>query len=138
MLPLLHGATQYASGRDSKIGFGGRITGEKRQDMVPEVDSFSFTAHFVYILQSETTSHFYIGHPDNITRRLARHNNPDYHGTKHTKRHKGPWGCMCTEQYSTCGEVQIREREIKSKKSGTYVEHLVGSRQRVEDKRIKS
>ncbi|MEW5746390.1 MAG: GIY-YIG nuclease family protein [Nitrospirota bacterium] len=41
--------------------------------------------YFVYIVKSASSSQFYIGHTDNLSRRLAQHNDPRYHGTKHTK-----------------------------------------------------
>ena len=32
----------------------------------------------------------YIGQTSDLNRRLAQHNDPDYRGTLHTKRHVGP------------------------------------------------
>ena len=86
-------------------------------------------AFIVYILRSETTSTYYVGHTDDLPRRIAQHNDPEYHGSKHTKRNKGPWVCVYTEQYDTRAEAIKREREIKAKKSRKYIEFLVHNRQ---------
>ncbi len=82
--------------------------------------------YFVYILKSETTSKYYIGHTDDLDRRLSEHNNPEYQGSKYTKRNQGPWRCVYTEEYSTRSEAMKREREIKAKKSRKYIEMLIG------------
>ncbi len=84
-------------------------------------------SYIVYILKSETTSQYYIGHTDNLDRRLSQHNNPDYHGTRHTKRNKGPWLCVYTEKYNTRSEAMKREKEIKAKKSRKYLEFLINN-----------
>ncbi len=84
-------------------------------------------SYIVYILKSETTSKYYIGHTDNMDRRLSQHNNPDYHGTRHTKRNKGPWSCVYTEEYNTRSEAMKREKEIKAKKSRKYIEFLINN-----------
>jgi putative endonuclease len=79
----------------------------------------------VYILRSESTASYYIGHTEDLARRIAQHNDFDYHGSKHTKRNKGPWVCIYTEQYETRAEAMKREKAIKSKKSRSYIESLI-------------
>ncbi|MEW6052869.1 MAG: GIY-YIG nuclease family protein [Nitrospirota bacterium] len=79
----------------------------------------------VYILKSESTSQYYIGHTDDLDRRISQHNNIDYHGSQHTKRNKGPWTCVYTETFLTRSEAMQREKEIKSKKSRRYIEYLL-------------
>ncbi len=91
--------------------------------------------YIVYILKSESTSRFYVGHTDNITRRLAQHNDPDYHGSKHTKRNRGPWACVYTEEYDTRSKAMKREKQIKATKSKKYIEFLIGSWQSPESVR---
>ncbi|MEW6067991.1 MAG: GIY-YIG nuclease family protein [Nitrospirota bacterium] len=85
--------------------------------------------YFVYILWSESTSRFYIGHTNNLVRRIAQHNNPDYHGSHHTKRNRGHWKCVYHEQFETRSEAMAREKEIKAKKSRAYIESLISTRQ---------
>ena len=81
--------------------------------------------YIVYILQSKSTSRYYIAHKDNLERRIDQHNNGAYHGSKHTKRNKGPWECVYTEAYTTRSEAMQREKEIKGKKSRGYIESLL-------------
>jgi len=82
-------------------------------------------AYFVYILQSESTSQHYIGHTDDLERRISQHNDADYHGSKYTKRNKGPWTCVYTEEFATRSEAMKREKEIKAKKSKKSIEYLL-------------
>jgi len=82
-------------------------------------------SYFVYILKSESTAQFYIGHTNDLNRRILQHNDIDYQGTKHTKRNKGPWICVYTETFSTRSEAMKREKELKAKKSRKYIEYLI-------------
>jgi putative endonuclease len=79
----------------------------------------------VYILRSESTANYYIGHTEDLARRISQHNDLDYHGSKYTKRSKGPWICVYTEQFSTRAEAMKREKMIKSKKSKKYIDLLI-------------
>jgi putative endonuclease len=91
-------------------------------------------SYFVYILQSESTSQYYIGHTDNLDRRVSQHNDPEYHGSKHTKRNKGLWVCVYKEEFISRADAMKREKELKMKKSRTYIENLI-SRQSPESVR---
>jgi putative endonuclease len=84
---------------------------------------------FVYILRSTTTGGYYVGHTDNLSRRIAQHNDSAYLGSKHTKRNQGPWTCVYREPYDTRSAAMKREKEIKAKKSRDYIECLIISRQ---------
>ena len=86
-------------------------------------------AFTVYILRSESTSAYYIGHTDDLPRRTAQHNDPEYHGSRHTKRNTGPWVCVYSEQYETRAKAMRREKEIKAKKSRKYIEFLISGGQ---------
>jgi len=81
--------------------------------------------YFTYILQSESTGRYYIGSTDNVGRRVAQHNDPDYKGSKTTKRFKGPWTLVYTESSQTRAEAMSREREIKSWKSRQAIHDLI-------------
>ena len=86
-------------------------------------------AFIVYILRSESISGYYVGHTDDLSRRILQHNDSEYQGSKHTKRNKGPWTCVYAEQYNTRAEAMRREKEIKAKKSRQYIEFLIYRRQ---------
>jgi putative endonuclease len=108
-------------GEKQSVRTGGRF--------IPALFFWGTMSYFVYILESESTGVFYIGHTDNLSRRIIEHNDPDYQGTKYTKLHKGPWNCVYKEEFSTRSEAMRRERQIKAKKSRNYIEYLVASRQ---------
>ena len=68
----------------------------------------------------------YVGHTNNLSRRLAEHNDPAYRGTLHTKRHPGPWWLVHHEQFPTRSEAMHRERELKSSRGREWVrQHLL-------------
>lgn len=76
---------------------------------------------FVYILQSHTNGIYYVGHTDNINRRLFEHN----HGKSSYTRNKGPWLLVYSEEHETKALAAKREYEIKSKKKRSYIERLI-------------
>ncbi len=78
--------------------------------------------YFVYILQSEATGRFYIGYSDSPDRRLQEHNS----GKVKSTRPYRPWKKVYQETHSTETLAIRRERELKSKKSRTYLERLIG------------
>ncbi|MCP4642386.1 MAG: GIY-YIG nuclease family protein [bacterium] len=69
---------------------------------------------WVYILQSESTAKLYIGQTNDLKRRLAQHNDPNCRLTLHTKRNKGPWALLHSEEYATRTEAMRREKQLKS------------------------
>jgi putative endonuclease len=75
--------------------------------------------YYVYILQDELNSKFYIGHANNLDDRIKRHNEGR---SGYTKR--GQWKLYYSEEYKTRSEAMLREKEIKSKKSRKYIEKL--------------
>ncbi len=85
--------------------------------------------YYVYILQSESTGRYYIGHTDDLERRVLQHNDPEYHGSKTTKRFHGPWTVVYSETYKTRSEAVVREKQIKVWKSRKMIAQLVESRQ---------
>jgi predicted GIY-YIG superfamily endonuclease len=68
--------------------------------------------YWVYILQSETNGRHYIGHTDNLERRLSEHNDPNYSGSKTTKRFKGPWKAIWTHKAATRSEANQRGEKL--------------------------
>ena len=80
---------------------------------------------FVYILFSNTLDKFYVGHTQNLTDRIYRHNNS---GSKSTKN-ASDWKLVYSEQLSNRSEAYKREMEIKKKKSRKYIENLISDTQ---------
>ena len=77
----------------------------------------------VYIIYSESSGSYYVGHTEDVSSRLLRHNNS---GNKSTKKSKD-WKLMYTETFETRGEAMKRENAIKKKKSRKYIENLIRS-----------
>ncbi len=48
--------------------------------------------YWVYILQSETSGRYYIGHTDNLARRLTEHNDPRIYGIQDDQAVQGALG----------------------------------------------
>ena len=81
---------------------------------------------WVYILQSDTSGRYYTGHTDNLERRLGEHNDPGYLGSKTTKRFKGPWKVIWTQQVASRSEAMFLEKQIKNRGAFRYVHELSG------------
>ena len=77
--------------------------------------------YFVYILQSESTGRFYVGHTDHMIRRFNQHRNGDNQAT----RHRGPWFMPYFEILPTRAEAMHRERQIKAWKSASAINRLI-------------
>ncbi|MFI5056680.1 MAG: GIY-YIG nuclease family protein [Candidatus Acidiferrales bacterium] len=73
-----------------------------------------------YILRSESTGQFYVGHTENLTKRIFEHNNNRTASIKN----RGPWKLFYSEVFDTRNDAARRERQIKSMKSKKYIESL--------------
>ncbi|MEH6682308.1 MAG: GIY-YIG nuclease family protein [Sediminicola sp.] len=76
---------------------------------------------FVYILESERDSTFYIGQSSDLTKRL------EYHNTglsKYTSK-KTPWKLVYYEEYETRTEALKRERFLKKQKNRKFYQSLI-------------
>ncbi len=62
---------------------------------------------WTYILENPD-GRFYIGHADNLERRLAEHNADEKVGRKYTHKN-GPWPLVWSEPHLTRGEAVRRE-----------------------------
>jgi len=78
---------------------------------------------FLYILQSQSNGHFYIGSTDDLSRRLAEH----ARGQTPSTRKRGPWRLVHQEQFPTLREARRRERQLKSWKSHQALLKLISS-----------
>jgi putative endonuclease len=74
----------------------------------------------VYVLLNPQAK-IYVGHTHDLVRRLTQHNDPEYRGTQHTKRHPGPWRLVYREPFRTRGEAMRRERELKSSRGRDWI-----------------
>jgi len=79
----------------------------------------------VYILQSQTTTKFYIGCADDPLLRLAEHQR----GQTKSTRGRGPWILVYQECFDTLSEARRRERQLKSWKSHRSIQELVAASQ---------
>ena len=85
--------------------------------------------YHVYILDNQK-GRFYVGHTDNLDRRLKRHNRPEEQKDlrKHTHKH-GPWKMVWSEEHLSRSSAMKREKQIKSWKSArTIRERLLAQR----------
>ena len=80
-------------------------------------------AYYFYVLQSKTTGQFYVGHTENLTRRIFEHNNNRTISIKN----RGPWELYHFEEYSTRSEPAQRERYVKKMKSRVYIENMANA-----------
>jgi putative endonuclease len=78
----------------------------------------------VYILQSKTTGRYYCGHTDDLDRRLRQHNDPDYHGSKTTKRFEGPWAVFWSQQVESRSKAMMLERKIKKRGMQRFLQNM--------------
>jgi len=85
------------------------------------VAGFFSMAHFVYILMSEKTGTYYVGHTQDLNSRLERHNQGR---VKYTKS-KRPWDLVYFEEHPDRSSAMTREEEIKKRKSKQFIDSLV-------------
>ena len=77
----------------------------------------------LYILRSQSTGRFYVGHTENLTKRIFEHNSNRTPSIKN----RGPWELFYSETYDTRRQAARRERQIKSMKSRLFIESLAGA-----------
>ena len=74
---------------------------------------------WVYVLENPE-GRFYVGHTDDLPRRLAEHNAPEKIGTKYTHKN-GPWTLVWSEEHQTRASAIDREKSIKRMKSAAWI-----------------
>jgi putative endonuclease len=78
---------------------------------------------YIYILLSECSGYYYIGHSDDPERRLFEHNNIDK--DTYTSKHR-PWGIVFKYPVSeTRSDALIIEKYLKKRKSKVLLDKLV-------------
>ena len=75
---------------------------------------------YLYVLRSISTGRFYIGHTENLARRLAEHNSQRVSST----RNRGPWELVYSEEFATRSQASRRERAVKKMKSHAWIEQV--------------
>ena len=79
--------------------------------------------YYLYILQSESTSVYYIGQTNDLERRLTEHNKTQ--GTKFTNRHL-PWKLIVSFEIGEDRSLALKvEHHIKKQKSKKYLIELI-------------
>ncbi len=77
----------------------------------------------LYILQSLTKDRYYIGHTNNIERRLSEHNSGQ---TKSTKPYI-PWKLVFSKLFLSKSDAYKAEMLIKKKKSKKFILELINN-----------
>jgi putative endonuclease len=67
-------------------------------------------SYYVYVLYSLSHKLYYIGHTDNLKRRLTEH----YKGRNRYTKSRGPWQIVYKEKYSSRKDAMQREKYLKS------------------------
>ena len=85
----------------------------------------NFVHHYVYIIQSQLDSTFYIGFSQDPARRLIKHNS-NSKGYTNTKK---PWSLVFVQQFETKTQAIKMEKKLKSWKDKTMIKDLINSPQ---------
>ena len=78
----------------------------------------------VYILKSLEKDRYYIGHCNDLSVRLERHNNGYIKSTKSY----APWQIIYTEEFGSKSSAYKREIQIKSYKGGNAFKKLLNKK----------
>jgi putative endonuclease len=78
---------------------------------------------FVYVIYSDSFKRKYIGHTEDLERRIVEHNN-GLLGV-YTKK-KGPWRLVYFEEYQSRSEAMKREKELKTGKGRDFLKLKIG------------
>jgi putative endonuclease len=64
---------------------------------------------YVYAISSHLADRIYIGHTENVTARIASHNDGQVRSTKKDR----PWDLIAVEEFETREAARWREHELK-------------------------
>ncbi len=76
----------------------------------------------LYVLYSKKCDKYYIGHTNNIERRLCEHNDVNHKGW--TRYHQ-PWSLVYTEKSIDRSDAMRKEKYLKSLKSRKRIEKYI-------------
>ncbi|TMB65607.1 MAG: GIY-YIG nuclease family protein [Chloroflexi bacterium] len=83
---------------------------------------FTSVPSFVYVLRSDRNGRYYTGFSSAPKVRLIQHNEGQVRATRHLR----PWVLVYVEECADPTAARKREYEIKSMKSRSYIESLIG------------
>ena len=78
-------------------------------------------AFYFYILFSKSQNRYYVGHTNNLDRRLSEHNSRQTSSTKAGI----PWELVFTKQFDNNIEANRFELHVKKMKSRKFIESLI-------------
>jgi putative endonuclease len=70
--------------------------------------------YYVYVIESISTGRRYVGHTNDLSRRISEHNSREHNPAKYTTKQKGPWKLIYSDVFTTRSEAMKRERWLKS------------------------
>ena len=76
---------------------------------------------FVYVLQSQKDHKYYIGHTNNLVRRIQDHNR----GKSKSVKTRGPFQLILKESFPARADAMRREKQIKKYKGGDAFKKLI-------------
>jgi putative endonuclease len=74
---------------------------------------------WTYVLENPS-GRFYVGHTDDLERRVGEHNDPD-HGVATFTHKNGPWKLVWSEPHADRSAAMRREKQIKQMKSARWI-----------------
>jgi len=88
--------------------------------------------YWVYILKSQTTTKFYVGSTEDVSRRLREHNGELPSPGRSTLAGR-PWTLVFSAPYAARSEAMVAERFIKKMKSRKWIDRLIEGTYRLPD-----
>jgi putative endonuclease len=80
---------------------------------------------WVYVLQNPDGK-LYIGQTDDLRRRSQQHNDPAHILTRTTKRFRGPWKVVYSEEAPSRSAALVREKALKSGQGRAWLKAHLG------------
>lgn len=90
----------------------------------PSADGLLSRMFFVYVIRNQLQK-IYIGQTNNLDQRLKWHNGElAAKSTSYTKKQKGPWEYIYTEECETRSSALKREKALKSSRGREFIQTL--------------
>ncbi|MDO8604835.1 MAG: GIY-YIG nuclease family protein [bacterium] len=77
--------------------------------------------YYTYVLQSESTKHFYVGYTNDLKRRFLEHQENKSLSTKN----RGPWRLVYYEASTSKTDALIRENYLKTAWGKRYIKNRI-------------
>jgi putative endonuclease len=77
--------------------------------------------YYTYVLQSLSSEKYYIGHTENLERRLYEHNSNQSKSTKY----KGPWKLVFKKEFLSRSDAVKFELKLKNTKNKNYLIKII-------------